>query len=188
MDNDGAPMAGAVSRCWPDARRCWPIGLPDTGLGGQDAATQAPTAYRGHPYVGSRNLVWIIAQLHSPCRIRAWRTYFAWLCEVVGWKSGDKRYDKPCQGKFTKSSTSSYATTALFGGIPLFLLIGFYPKPDGLFDRHFLSPSFSSVHCGLFLVETATSTCIGTVDAMSEGNGKKFTSFWLPPQRFVFSS
>ncbi|MCS6326828.1 MAG: hypothetical protein H8K06_07045, partial [Nitrospira sp.] len=39
------------------------LGLPDLALA-QDAAAQAPTAYRDIPYVGSRNLVWIIAQLH----------------------------------------------------------------------------------------------------------------------------
>src|SRR5947209_10745426 len=52
---------------------------------------------------------------------------FAWVCEVVAWKGGEKRYDKLAK-EFTKLLTSAYATTALFGGILLFLLISFYPK------------------------------------------------------------
>ena len=73
-------------------------------------------------------MVWVIAQLHLLLAgFVLGVPIFAWLCEIVGWKSGDKRYDKLAK-EFTKLLTSSYATTALFGGILLFLLIGFYPK------------------------------------------------------------
>lgn len=90
------------------------MGVPDLVMA-QDVAAQAPTAYRDIPYVGSRNLVWIIAQLHLLLAgFVLGVPIFAWLCEVVGWKSGEKRYDKLAK-EFTKLLTSSYATTALFG-------------------------------------------------------------------------
>jgi hypothetical protein len=133
-------------------------------------------AYRDIPGIGSRNLVWIIAQLHLLLAgFVLGVPIFAWLCEVVGWKSGDKRYDKLAK-EFTKLLTSSYATTALFGGILLFLLIAFYPKLMNYLTDVFF-PSFL-VYCGLFLVETATLYLYWYGwDAMAEGGGKKFHLF-----------
>lgn len=151
-------------------------GIPDLALAQESVAAQAPTAYRDLPYIGSRNLVWIIAQLHLLLAgFVLGVPIFAWLCEIVGWKSGDKRYDKLAK-EFTKLLTSSYATTALFGGILLFLLIGFYPKLMAYLTDIFF-PSFL-VYCGLFLVETATLYLYWYGwDAMAEGSGKKFHIF-----------
>ena len=106
------------------------------------------------PGIGSRNIVWVIAQLHLLLAgFVLGVPIFAWLCEIVGWKSGEKRYDKLAK-EFTKLLTSSYATTALFGGILLFLLIGFYPKLMNYLTDIFF-PSFV-FYCILFLLETAT--------------------------------
>ena len=120
----------------------------------QDVPAASATAYRDIPGLGSRNMVWVVAQLHLLLAgFVLGVPIFAWLCELVGWKTGEKRYDKLAK-EFTKLLTSSYATTALFGGILLFLLIGFYPKlMNYLADVFF--PSFI-VYCLLFLVETAT--------------------------------
>jgi len=127
--------------------------MPLAGLA-QDAPAASATAYRDLPGLGSRNMVWVVAQLHLLLAgFVLGVPIFAWLCELVGWKTGEKRYDKLAK-EFTKLLTSSYATTALFGGILLFLLIGFYPKlMNYLADVFF--PSFV-VYCVLFLVETAT--------------------------------
>lgn len=151
-------------------------GIPDLALAQDSVAAQAPTAYRDLPLVGSRNMVWVIAQLHLLLAgFVLGVPIFAWLCEIVGWKSGDKRYDKLAK-EFTKLLTSSYATTALFGGILLFLLIGFYPKLMTYLTDIFF-PSFL-VYCALFLVETATLYLYWYGwDAMAEGNGKKFHIF-----------
>jgi len=65
----------------------------------------------------------------------------------------DSRYDKLAK-EFTKLLTSAYATTALFGGILLFLLIGLYPKLMSYLTDIFF-PSFL-VYCVLFLLETVT--------------------------------
>ena len=175
VTNHGSQIAGRVALLAGCAALLAWVGMPDAALA-QEAAPQAPTAYRELPYVGSRNLVWIIAQLHLLLAgFVLGVPIFAWLCEIVGWKSGDKRYDKLAK-EFTKLLTSSYATTALFGGILLFLLIGFYPKLMAYLTDIFF-PSFL-VYCGLFLVETATLYLYWYGwDAMAEGSGKKFHIF-----------
>lgn len=129
--------------------------LADPGLAQQTQGAQASVAYRDIPQLGgSRNIIWVIAQLHLLLAgFVLGVPIFAWLCEIVGWKTGDKRYDKLAK-EFTKLLTSSYATTALFGGILLFLLIGFYPKLMAYLTDVFF-PSFV-VYCALFLLETAT--------------------------------
>ncbi len=176
VTNHGRHIAGRVALLAGCAAVLGWIGMPDMALAQDAAAAQAPTAYRDIPYIGSRNLVWIIAQLHLLLAgFVLGVPIFAWLCEIVGWKSGDKRYDKLAK-EFTKLLTSSYATTALFGGILLFLLIGFYPKLMAYLTDIFF-PSFL-VYCCLFLVETATLYLYWYGwDAMAEGNGKKFHIF-----------
>ena len=103
------------------------LGFPDLGLA-EDSGSASARDYRDIPGIGSRNIIWVIAQLHLLLAgFVLGVPIFAWLCEIVGWKSGDKRYDKLAK-EFTKLLTSAYATTALFGGILLFLLIGFIPS------------------------------------------------------------
>ena len=142
----------------------------------QDASSTG-VAYRDLPEAGgSRNIIWVVAQLHLLLAgFVLGVPIFAWLCEIVGWKSGDKRYDKLAK-EFTKLLTSSYATTALFGGILLFLLIAFYPKLMNYLTDIFF-PSFI-VYCLLFLLETATLYLYWYGwDAMAEGNKKSLHVF-----------
>jgi cytochrome bd-type quinol oxidase subunit 1 len=109
--------------------------------------------YRDVPGIGSRNLIWIVAQQHLLLAgFVLGVPIFAWVCEIVGWKTKEARYDKLAK-EFTKLLTSAYATTALFGGILLFLLIGLYPKLMAYLTDMFF-PSFM-VYCLLFLAETA---------------------------------
>ena len=175
VTNHGSQIAGRVALLAGCAALLAWVGMPDAALA-QEAAPQAPTAYRDIPYIGSRNLVWIIAQLHLLLAgFVLGVPIFAWLWGVVGWEAGGRRYDKLAK-EFTKLLTSSYATTALFGGILLFLLIGFYPKLMAYLTDIFF-PSFL-VYCGLFLVETATLYLYWYGwDAMAEGSGKKFHIF-----------
>ena len=138
------------------------VGVPAIGLA-QDASS-AGVAYRDLPQAGgSRNVIWVVAQLHLLLAgFVLGVPIFAWLCEIVGWKSGDKRYDKLAK-EFTKLLTSSYATTALFGGILLFLLIGFYPK--------------STASC--FSSKRRRSICIGTAGTRwRKAIRKASTSSW----------
>ena len=129
------------------------LALPSLGIASEGAAA-GPTEYRDIPYIGSRNLVWIVAQLHLLLAgFVLGVPIFAWLCEVIAWRGGEQRYDKLAK-EFTKLLTSAYATTALFGGILLFLLVAFYPKLMNYLTDIFF-PSFL-LYCLLFLFETAT--------------------------------
>jgi len=128
--------------------------LPVLGMA-QDAGTAyQQVAYRDIPYIGSRNVIWIVAQLHLLLGgFVLGVPIFAWVCEIVGWKTGEGRYDTLAK-EFTKLLTSAYATTAIFGGILLFLLIGLYPKLMAYLTDVFF-PAFV-IYGILFLLETAT--------------------------------
>jgi cytochrome bd ubiquinol oxidase subunit I len=119
----------------------------------QEAASGS-VDYRDIPYIGSRNLIWIVAQLHLLfAGFVLGVPIFAWLCEYIGVRTGDLRYDRLAK-EFTKLLTASYATTALLGGILLFLLIGLYPKFFTLMSDIFY-PTYL-VYGILFLLETPT--------------------------------
>lgn len=139
-------------------------------------ATQAMSVeYRDIPGLGSRNVVWVVAQQHLLLAgFVLGVPIFAWVCEIVGWKTKEARYDKLAK-EFTKLLTSAYATTALFGGILLFLLIGLYPKLMAYLTDMFF-PSFL-VYCLLFLAETATLYMYWYGWDYMQGNKKAFHLF-----------
>lgn len=127
--------------------------FPDAGVA-QEASEGVGVSYRDIPGVGSRNTIWVVAQLHLLLAgFVLGVPIFAWVCEIVGWKTGEQRYDQLAK-EFTKLLTSAYATTALFGGILLFLLIGLYPKLMNYLTNIFF-PAFI-VYSMLFLLETVT--------------------------------
>jgi hypothetical protein len=131
--------------------------------------------YRDVPGIGSRNLVWIVAQQHLLLAgFVLGVPIFAWVCEIVGWKTKEARYDKLAK-EFTKLLTSAYATTALFGGILLFLLIGLYPKLMAYLTDLFF-PSFL-LYCLLFLAETAVLYMYWYGWDYMQGNKKAFHLF-----------
>jgi hypothetical protein len=146
-------------------RGVWPVGvmifLPAVllvlwmaPLAFADGEAAATVEYRDIPYIGSRNLVWIVAQLHLLLGgFVLGVPIFAWLCEIIGVRSGDQRYDRLAK-EFTKLLTSAYATTAIFGAILLFLLIALYPKLMNYLTDVFY-PTFG-LYALLFLLETAT--------------------------------
>src|SRR5207247_8695055 len=74
-------------------------------------------------------------------------------CEIVCVLTREPRYYTLAK-VFTRLLTSAYATTALFAGILLFLLLGLYPKLMVYLTDVFF-PSFI-VYSVLFLLETAT--------------------------------
>ena len=154
----------------------WALVLLPALVWAQDAATQAMSVeYRDIPGVGSRNVVWVVAQQHLLLAgFVLGVPIFAWVCEIVGWKTKEARYDKLAK-EFTKLLTSAYATTALFGGILLFLLIGLYPKLMAYLSDIFF-PSFI-VYCILFLLETVTLYLYWYGWDAMQGNKKTFHLF-----------
>lgn len=113
-----------------------------------------PVEYRDMPYIGSRNMIWIVAQIHLLFGgFVLGVPIFGLVCEYIGVRTKDPRYDRLAK-EFTKLLTSAYATTALLGGILLFCLIGFYPKLWNYMTDVFFSTFV--IYGLLFLLETPT--------------------------------
>jgi cytochrome bd-type quinol oxidase subunit 1 len=99
-----------------------------------DAETKAKATpyteaeYRTFPIVGSRVAIWAVAQLHLLFAAFVLAVpMFAFIIEVIGYKTGDKRYDKLAH-EFTKLMSVSFSLTATFGAFLTFMLIILYPK------------------------------------------------------------
>ena len=116
-------------------------------------AVQEP-AYRAFPLIGSRLAVWAIAQLHlNFAAFILGVPIFAVIIEIIGWRTGEERYDWLAH-EFVKLVFAAFSTTALLGAFLLFLLIGYYPK----FWTYMTSIFFPTywVYALLFFGETFT--------------------------------
>ena len=84
--------------------------------------------YRAFPVVGSRVAIWVVAQLHLLFAAFVLAVpIFALIIEFIGFKTGDKRYDKLAL-EFTRLLSVSFSLTATFGAFLTFMLIALYPK------------------------------------------------------------
>src|SRR6266542_1025845 len=84
--------------------------------------------YRTFPVVGSRVAIWAVAQLHLLFAAFVLAVpLFAFIIEVIGYKTGDLRYDRLAY-EFTKLLSVSFSLTATFGAFLTFMLIILYPK------------------------------------------------------------
>jgi cytochrome d ubiquinol oxidase subunit I len=84
--------------------------------------------YRAFPVVGSRVAIWAVAQLHLLFAAFVLAVpLFAFIIEVIGYKTGDRRYDRLAH-EFTKLLSVSFSLTATFGAFLTFMLIALYPK------------------------------------------------------------
>jgi cytochrome d ubiquinol oxidase subunit I len=84
--------------------------------------------YRRFPVVGSRVAIWSVAQLHLLFAAFVLAVpLFAFIIEVIGYKTGDPRYDRLAY-EFTKLLSVSFSLTATFGAFLTFMLIILYPK------------------------------------------------------------
>ena len=107
--------------------------------------------YREFPLVGSRVLVWSIAQLHLLFAAFVLAVpIFALIIEAIGYFTGDERYDKLAY-EFTKLLSVSFSMTATFGAFLTFMLIILYPKFTN-YLMHIFSPTFLP-YVGLFFFE-----------------------------------
>jgi cytochrome bd ubiquinol oxidase subunit I len=92
----------------------------------QEAAKEP--AYRAFPLLGSRLAVWAVAQIHlNFAAFILGVPVFAVIIEVIGWRTGDSRYDWLAH-EFVRLVFAAFSTTALLGALLLFLFVGFYPK------------------------------------------------------------
>ncbi len=93
--------------------------------------------YRPFPKIGSRSAAWIAAQLHLLFgSFILGVPMFAVIIEFIGWKTKDERYDRMAQ-EFIKLCMGAFSTTALLGGVLVFILVWCYPnvmsKLSGIF-------------------------------------------------------
>ena len=90
----------------------------------------APTkdGYRLFPLIGSRDWIWIVAQLHlNFAAFVLGVPLFAVTMEFIGWRKSDERLDRIAYD-FTKLFTLAYTLTAIMGSIFLISLPTMYPK------------------------------------------------------------
>ncbi len=128
------------------------VGIAFAGVAFAQESSSAMVEYRDLPWIGSRNAVWIVAQLHILfAGFVLGVPMFALTCEFIGYKTGDIRYDKLAK-EFTKLLTASFGTTATFGAILLFFLVGMYPKLFNYLSSVFF-PTFV-LYAFLFIAET----------------------------------
>ena len=77
-------------------------------------------AYRNFPLIGSRLAVWGIAQLHlNFAAFILGVPIFAVIIEIMGWRTGEQRYDWLAH-EFVKLTFVAFSTTALLGALLLF--------------------------------------------------------------------
>ena len=152
----GASACRALRPCWLGCAALLGLaGLPATWLW-----RRIPSRRRRRPLIGTFPISAAAISSGSSLSCISCSRDSCWACRFLlgcakssAGSQATKRYDKLAK-EFTKLLTSSYATTALFGGILLFLLIGVLSQVDGYLTDIFF-PSFL-VYCLLFLVETAT--------------------------------
>lgn len=119
-----------------------------------ESQTAGTADYREFPLLGSRDIVWVVAQLHLLfAGFVLGVPIFAWICELVGVLTRDFRYDWLAK-EFTKLLIAAFGTTATFGSVLLFLLIALYPAFFNYLTGIFYPTYF--VYAGLFFVETAS--------------------------------
>ena len=83
--------------------------------------------YRTFPKVGSRVAIWAVAQLHLLFAAFVLAVpIFAFIIEVIGYKTGDLRYDRLAY-EFTKLLSVSFSLTATFGAALTFMVA---PQPN----------------------------------------------------------
>lgn len=115
----------------------------------QDAANPD---YREFPVVGSRVVLWVVAQLHLMFAAFVLAVpMFALIIEIIGYVTKDERYDHLAY-EFVKLLSVSFSFTAALGAMLTFLLMILYPALMQYMVKIF-SWTFLP-YVGLFFLET----------------------------------
>jgi len=132
--------------------------LVEAGEVGDESAASllpAPSPQRSdYPTIGvsSRGIVWVVAQMHLFFGALVLAVpIFVLVIELIGFKTGDDRYDDMAH-EFMKVSLTAYAITALFGGTLALSLFLLYPDLMTYLMRAFGSQVL--VYAGLFFLES----------------------------------
>src|SRR5262250_157372 len=99
--------------------------------------TKEQMVYGDFPVVGRRIAVWGIAQLHLMFgAFVVGVPLFILIIEIMGAATKSQRYDDLAH-EFTRLLSVAFSTTATFGGILVFFLIGLYPTFTNFLARIF---------------------------------------------------
>lgn len=111
-------------------------------------------AYQRFPGIGSRNAIWIAAEVHLMFAAFVLGVpMFAVITELIGIVAKDPKYDKMSK-EFTRLLVFAYSATALWGALLLFFLTTLYPKFWGHMARIFSLSMW--IYVGLFFIESFT--------------------------------
>jgi len=84
--------------------------------------------YRDVPVIGSRNFVWIAAELHLLFGAFVLGVpVFAWICHVIGVWTKEERYVQLARD-FINLVVAAFEMTAMLGAVLLLFLLALYPK------------------------------------------------------------
>src|SRR5438132_803952 len=99
--------------------------------------TKEQMVYGDFPVVGRRIAIWAIAQLHLMFgAFVVGVPLFILIIEIMGAATKSQRYDDLAH-EFTRLLSVAFSTTATFGGILVFFLIGLYPTFTNFLARVF---------------------------------------------------
>jgi len=148
----GEPIAPGSATAAPEAKTEGKT-PPEAQADGKKKETVAPekVEYRKFGRADSRVLVWIVAQLHLMLGAFVLGVpIFAVICEYIGHRTGDRRYDALAH-EFTSLLSAAFSITAAFGGLLTFALFALYPR-----FMAYLSQAFSPTYfwyAALFFAE-----------------------------------
>src|SRR5213593_748397 len=92
------------------------------------AVADTASAYRDFPLIGSRQAIWIAAEIHLMFAAFVLGVpIFAVVAEAIGIFGKDQRYDRLSK-EFTRLLLIAYSATAIWGAVFVFLLSTLYPK------------------------------------------------------------
>ncbi|MFQ5579908.1 MAG: cytochrome ubiquinol oxidase subunit I, partial [Nitrospiria bacterium] len=115
-------------------------------------AESVESTYRDIPGIGSRNLIWVLSQVHILFGAFVLGVpMFIITIEVIGIMTKEKRYDRLAL-EFMDLIVACFATTALVGIVFLFALLVFYPTLMSTMAGIF-KPTYY-IYVFLFLYET----------------------------------
>ena len=147
----------ATASAQPGDRGTLIVFADEQGAASTNAASllPAPVLQRDdYPNIGvsSRSIVWVIAQMHLFFGALVLAVpIFVLVIEIIGFRTGDDRYDDMAH-EFMKVSLTAYAITALFGGTLALALFLLYPQLMSYLTRAFGSQVL--VYAGLFFLES----------------------------------
>src|SRR5437867_12185745 len=92
------------------------------------AVADTANAYRDFPIIGSRQAIWIAAEIHLMFAAFVLGVpIFAVVVEAIGIFGKDQRYDRLSK-EFTRLLLIAYSATAIWGAVFVFLLSTLYPR------------------------------------------------------------